>query len=227
MADNYYAATGVLVLDRVTPVITALFGAFNLDASHPGDGRAYIAHSSDSDPQWSDVADGLADLAAHLDLLAPSDDEPPTMESLLNALSKHFGAEQNATLQQLIRHQSFDDEADLETLRVIAGCFDDGHHLIAIEIEGCWSCSKPRLFEFGGNGRFLSQELSLVIDSSHALVLGEELHTALRADDVEATAVCIARETRNLLASIHDPALLARVRARAIEHLLADSASHD
>ena len=30
MANNYYEATGVLVLDRVTPVIQALFGAFAL-----------------------------------------------------------------------------------------------------------------------------------------------------------------------------------------------------
>jgi len=28
MANNYYEATGVLVLDRVTPVIQALFGTF-------------------------------------------------------------------------------------------------------------------------------------------------------------------------------------------------------
>ena len=32
MANNYYEATGVLVLDRVTPVIQALFGAFALAA---------------------------------------------------------------------------------------------------------------------------------------------------------------------------------------------------
>lgn len=38
MANNYYEATGVLVLDRVTPVIQALFGTFALDESHPGNG---------------------------------------------------------------------------------------------------------------------------------------------------------------------------------------------
>ena len=31
MSNNYYDATGVLVLDRITPVMTALFGGFNLD----------------------------------------------------------------------------------------------------------------------------------------------------------------------------------------------------
>lgn len=31
MAQNYYDATGTLVLDKVTPIIKALFGGFNLD----------------------------------------------------------------------------------------------------------------------------------------------------------------------------------------------------
>ena len=43
MANNYYDATGVLVLDQVTPVITALFGGLKLDASYPGNGEVYIA----------------------------------------------------------------------------------------------------------------------------------------------------------------------------------------
>lgn len=30
MANNYYDATGTLVLDKVTPVIKALFDGFNL-----------------------------------------------------------------------------------------------------------------------------------------------------------------------------------------------------
>lgn len=52
MANNYYDATGVLVLERVTPVITTLFGAFNLDADYPGNGQAYIARIAESnDPQ--------------------------------------------------------------------------------------------------------------------------------------------------------------------------------
>jgi len=38
MSNNYSDATGVLVLDRITPVITALFGGFNLDETYPGDG---------------------------------------------------------------------------------------------------------------------------------------------------------------------------------------------
>ena len=63
MANNYYEATGVLVLDRVTPVIQALFGAFALDESHPGNGQAYIAQIAETtNPQWPDVLDGLENI---------------------------------------------------------------------------------------------------------------------------------------------------------------------
>ncbi|GHU04838.1 hypothetical protein FACS1894158_05990 [Betaproteobacteria bacterium] len=69
MANNYYDATGVLVLSQVTPVIKALFGAFHLDETYPGDGQAYIARISESNnPLWDDVQDGLADLAVELGL---------------------------------------------------------------------------------------------------------------------------------------------------------------
>jgi hypothetical protein len=46
MAQNYYDGTGVLVLDKVTPVIRGLFGLFRLDETYPGDGRVYIGVSS-------------------------------------------------------------------------------------------------------------------------------------------------------------------------------------
>src|SRR3546814_10790690 len=40
MANHYCEGTGVLVLERVTPVIKALFGAFALDQNYPGNGRS-------------------------------------------------------------------------------------------------------------------------------------------------------------------------------------------
>lgn len=224
MANNYYTATGVLVLDQVTPVITALFGAFELDASHPCEGKAYIAH--DGYIAWSDIADRLAVLAAQLDLPAPSEDDPPTITSLLCALADHFGADQNEELAHLIEHHSFEDATNLDALLLIAGAFDDGHCLTAIEIEGCWRCDRPRLFAFGGDGCFLSRELSLTSESRQALALGRKLHPAVRANDVEACAELFAREILNLLASINDSAFKSRVRTRVIERLIVHAASH-
>ena len=137
MANTYSDATGVLILDRVTPVISALFGAFRLDASYPGNGRAYIARLAEiNDPQWSDVLDGLLTLAAQLDLPAPDDaegedgedrDAELSMPALIDLIAPHFGADQNQDLANLIEHHPFEGSADLDALFLIATCFDDGH----------------------------------------------------------------------------------------------------
>ena len=110
MANTYSDATGVLILDRVTPVISALFGAFCLDASYLGNGKAYIARLAEiNDPQWSDVLDGLMALAAQLDLPAPDDaegedgedrDAELSMPALIDLIAPHFGPQTAAILHK-------------------------------------------------------------------------------------------------------------------------------
>jgi hypothetical protein len=219
MANNYYEATGVLVLDRVTPIIKALFGAFALDESCPGNGQAYIAQIAETNnPQWTDVQEGLADLAAQLGIPTP-DDEGSSIPPLLELLAAHFGADQNEELQNLIEHHQFEDSADLEALFLIASCFDDGHYLTAIQFEGCWYCSKPRLFEFGGNGCYLSREIQVFRASSQALELGDQLRKTILATDIEEASALIALEAANLLAGINDEQLRMNVRRRVAERL--------
>ncbi|CAM5345805.1 hypothetical protein AFAE65S_01307 [Alcaligenes phenolicus] len=219
MANNYYEGTGVLVLERVTPVIKALFGAFALDESHPGNGHAYIAQIADTnDPRWTDVLDGLEDLAAQLGIPMPAD-EGLALPPLLERLAAHFRAEQDAELENLIEHHKFEDSADLEALLLIATCFDDGHHLSAIQFEGCWYCSKPRLFEFGGNGCYLSREVQVFKTSSQALQLGDQLRKTILAADIEEASALIALEAANLLAGINGEQFRLKVRHRVAERL--------
>ena len=219
MANNYYEGTGVLVLDHVTPVIKALFGTFALDESHPGNGQAYIALIAETnDPRWTDVLDGLEELAAQLDIPMP-DDEELSIPPLLERLAAHFGAEQDEELENLIEHHQFEDSADLEALLLIATCFDDGHHLTAIQFEGCWYCSKPRLFEFGGHGCYLSREVQVFRTSSQALQLGDQLRKAIVATDIEEASALIALEAANLLAGINDEHFRLSVRHRVAERL--------
>jgi hypothetical protein len=219
MANNYYEATGVLVLDRVTPVIQALFGAFALDESHPGNGQAYIAQIAETtNPQWPDVLDGLEDLATQLGIPMP-DDEGLSIPPLLELLAVHFGADEDEELGNLIERHSFEDTADLDALFLIATRFDDGHHLTAIQFEGCWYCSKPRLFEFGGNGCYLSREVRVISSSSQALQLGDQLRKAIVAADIEEASALIALETINLLAGVSDEPFRMNLRRRVAERL--------
>jgi hypothetical protein len=171
MADNYYDATGVLVLDRVTPVITALFGRFNLDGNYPGNGKAYIAWLSETgDPQWDEVWDDLSDLARQLKIDLPDDDSPSTA-SILKRLAEYFDGLDEA-LDRFIERQPFDDSANIEALFQIATRCNDGHNLSALQFQGAWYCGKPRLFEFGGDACFLSREVNLYSTSNQTLNLG-------------------------------------------------------
>ncbi|AUT46444.1 TPA: hypothetical protein RVE07_000113 [Escherichia coli] len=213
MANNYYDATGVLVLDRVTPVITALFGGFKLDASHPGDGQAYIALvAEDNNPSWVDLCAGLSELATSLGLPLPDDSQ--TVEPLLASLSLHFGADQDEALAHLIEHHLFEDAADLDALFLIATRFDDGHGLQEIRFEGCWHCSKPRLFNFGGDAQFFSREFVAYCTSGQALQLGDSVRQALLRQDLEAVASHFTREVQRLLAGIQDESVRVQTQKR-------------
>ncbi|GAD24662.1 hypothetical protein [Acidovorax sp. MR-S7] len=219
MANNYYEGTGVLLLDRVTPVIKALFGAFALDENYPGEGQAYIAHMADADtPTWRRVLDGLEGLAAQLSIPMP-DDEGLSIPPLLELMASYFGVDENDELGNLIEHHVFEGTADLDALFLIASSFDDGHHLTAIQYEGCWHCCKPRLFEFGGDGCYLSREVQIFRASSQALQLGEQLRKAILAADIDEASALFALEAGGLLAGINDEQFRMNVRHRVAERL--------
>lgn len=217
MANNYYDATGVLVLDKVTPVITALFGGFKLDASYPGNGEVYIAKiSEDNDPTWDDVRESLADLARELGL--PPADLEDTTAGRLQMLTAHFGADEDQVLCNLIDQE---DSADLADLYRIALTLDDGHGLKAIKVEGCWHCSKPRLFEFGGHGDYFGRHCNISGNSSNVLLLGNDIDIALESGDLDKGADRILRETEQLLSGVTNADVRATLRTKLSERLVA------
>ncbi|HDT1677246.1 hypothetical protein [Agrobacterium tumefaciens] len=220
MANNYYEATGLLSLERVTPVIVALFGAFHLDANYPGSGRAYIARIAETnDPQWDDVLEGLTGLAEQLGI-SPNAEAEATIVVVLEKLAAHFHADQDEAFENLLEHHSFEGDADLEVLFFIASCFDDGHNLVSIQFEGCWYCSKPRLFEFGGHACFISREISLFSDTPQMLRLGKDLHRALQEGNITEAAARITFATAGFLAGIQDSNSRKALRKRVAESLL-------
>ncbi|MDR8402146.1 hypothetical protein NE850_38130 [Paraburkholderia sp. USG1] len=170
----------------------------------PGDGQAYIARiSEENDPDWNDIRDGLTRLAAQLDLPCPEEDDL-TIDALLRLLAGHFHVDNDDGLNALIDARSFKDAADLETLFVIAISLDDGHGLRAIQLEGCWHCSKPRLFEFGGDGAFISREIIHYGNTRQPIEFGSRLREALIAGDLDTATAMLATMVRKTLAGITD-----------------------
>lgn len=194
MAYNYYDATGVLVLDQVTPVIKALFGAFKLDADYPGDGEVYIAKiAEDNDPTWMDVREGLVDFATSNGGIAIS--ESATDEAIIKALLGRYGCNEYPALFSIDEYDSVEPSELFELARIL----DDGHGLRAIKFEGCWHCSKPRLFEFGGSGSYIGLQYSGFGSSNDPIAFGHAIDKALVANDTVGAAAVIRERIERLL----------------------------
>lgn len=208
MANSYYDCTGALVLGKVTPVIKALFGAFNLESGEPGSGEVSIAKISESDSlTWDDVLDNFDELITQLAIPAP--DQPyQTVSDYLGILAKHFGTADDKFIQELIQRDDFEDDPSLGTLFGLADRFDDGHGMKAMKLEGCWHSDRPRLFAFGGDGAYHSRNFRHSVSSSDARELGEAMDAALANDDLDAAAGRIMKEVDVILKSVTD----ARVR---------------
>ncbi|MDF8361347.1 hypothetical protein [Achromobacter anxifer] len=219
MATNYYDGIGVLVLARVTPVIKAMFGVFALDEGYPGRGMASIAQMSETDePRWSGVLFGLEDLARQLGIPVP-DSEWQSLTTLLQLMAPLFGANEKPEFENLLKNHEFEDVLDLESLFLLATCFDDGHGLTAIKFEGSWRCDEPLQSEFGGASYYLSREVRLIGLSGQALLFGSQLRDALKFSDVKRASDLIAQETTNLLAGIRNEEFRMSVRHRVAERL--------
>ena len=229
MANNYYDMTGVLVLKQVTPVIKALFGPFDLDETVGGAGCAYIADMAESTSHsWESVLENLRSLVAALGLTLPADaetaesdeDDEDDVKAHLQVLATHFGADSNEELANLLEHNDFEDDADLDDLFTIAKAFDDGHGLTGYKTEGCWHSSQPRLFEFGGGGSFTGMHVTVSGSSDQAVQLGEDMENALAVGDSAKAGDILSRQVGSILAGVYDENSRAAVRA-SLSSLLA------
>lgn len=226
MANNYSDMTGVLVLDKVTPVIKALFGVFELDENYPGNGQAYIACISESSScSWASVLENLQELAEDLGLNLEDDEgnEAQDMDEVLHVLSRHFKAEYNVDLANLIERSSFEDDADLDSLFTIAKAFGDGHGLKSYKTETAWHCSKPRLFEFGGAGEFTGSHVAVSGSSTQVTQLGEELEAAVASGDTDKAAEVLRKKVGSILAGVYDEAAREAIRSKLSELLNTES----
>ena len=71
-------------------------------------------------------------------------------------------------------------------------------------MEGCWYCDKARLFNFGGEGSFISREYSVYGATGHVLFVGNRIRQALLVNDLETATNELVIETRRLLGGIGD-----------------------
>ena len=89
MSNTFHDTTGVLTFRgpaQATPVIKALFGAFELDTTIPGSNQAYIAKIAEtSSTSWDAVVDEITSNAGGLGIELPElTADQSTIEELLS-----------------------------------------------------------------------------------------------------------------------------------------------
>ena len=226
MANHYYDMTGVLRLKAVTPVIQALFGAFDLDETFPGEeGEAFVANISESTVcSWEAVATYVGNLVRSLCPDASCDElcDICAMTDLgcqLAVLAKHFGVAEHheyLAIARTFEADSFDEceDADLEMLFKLACLFNDGHGLSVLKTSGAWHTDRVKSFGFGGDGLFAGLKASGYLSSAKTLSLTESLDTRLHEGKEDDAAELLFKHVETLLNGIHDADQRERVRSR-------------
>jgi hypothetical protein len=210
MSNNYSDSTGILIFGAgggVTPIIATLFAVYEVLPTFPTDQAMIKAMSESSSTDWGNVTDHLIEYAEERDIALADRDN---LAQILIDIGVHHGVtceKYRALAAQADRESAGGTgDADLGTLFDLADMLDDGHHLEAIRWEGAWHCDKPRLFEFGGYGRFDSTRVSVQECSSTLSGFGANLHDALKARDMELAGKLVLSKTRDVFDAILDDA---------------------
>ncbi|WP_321967057.1 hypothetical protein [Burkholderia cepacia] len=229
MSNNYYDATGVLEFSAnavITPVIRALFRPFKLDEDdlrRSPSTTVYIAHlAEDNNTDWETIFASIAEEAQGIGIRPLTDDHDESSMMWLEALIAKFVHSDEGLgdlLDRIARDAQSHSDADLEALYAIAMLCNDGHNLKAIHMEGCWHCSKPRLFEFGGIGEYRGLAFSITRSSTEALRLGSALSAALESSNLDVAAQLVAEDLEKVLAGVTGAEVRSVLRAKVLERI--------
>lgn len=148
------------------------------------------------------------------------DDDEDDIKYWLVALANKSGVEFTPEFIDFIENEGFDCDPDLKTLFDLSQWFNDGHNLKAIAMEAAYTCSKPRLFEFGGRGQFIGKQLCFVTTSAKAIGLGEQINDALSIGDIAKAGELMGAEAMDMLNSVLEYACRDEIAKIMAQHLL-------
>ena len=231
MANTYYNTTGVLHLERVTPVIRALFGHLELDPTYPGNGQTYIADLAEqTNNSWSEVLKGVRELLIKKgkipsESLTNGDEDDEYIVAVgkenIQKLGELINLDGSLKLPALLAQIELDNSPGLVELFRLAELLDDGHGLTACNVQSSWHCSKPKIGEFGGSGEFIGKHAHTASTSYQAESLGLALEAALSSPENSVTAAACVIQTKlsMMLLSIQDDTVRAAVTAQLVDQL--------
>lgn len=140
-----FEATGMIMVERITPIITALFGEY-LQQTETCMGGVFVKLWEESPPTWRSVHKALVRLSDQLDMPIPRKQQA-TIQGQLDWMSWFLLGEESKDLNAFLKKFSFEGYADVETLVFLSDVLDDGHGLFASRFEGRLAHGVPALLQ--------------------------------------------------------------------------------
>lgn len=220
MANNYYQFTGLVTVDKLTLVIKAILGPYLYEDTEPDTKQFIIARDEgDGELTWLTLLEGLSELGKY-------EPEHTTIEEALRKVAINIDAidpMEHVLLDPTFRIPSkesdsygYDDYLSWNEVFRILVALDDGHHISSIMVEGAYTCSRMRLFEFGGTAVFISERVKLDRETSMDTAYAEELDRAL-TESVDAATEVIGRRIMYLMREVRDPAMRLEIQHQLLE----------
>ncbi|MDP2759891.1 MAG: hypothetical protein Q8O64_05725 [Sideroxyarcus sp.] len=217
MANCYSDGTGLIRLKKITPVIKAIFGAFEVRDYE--DGLAFIQQESESSHSTS--YGGICEQIGNVD----RDDilSSEEVQDVILGFAESFG--KRAEVEVLIKDCTFafdpEEDANLVFLFDLAQILDDDHGMTEISFSAGWHGDRMRLGYFGGFGEVINKDFKCASGSGSAEHLAERMTPAIQRGDVAEIAGILRKRVGVMIDGIADPALREKVR----EQLLQDTPS--
>jgi len=230
MANNYQDIVGQIYLEKMTPVIAALFKTYNLNphSNYPGNGAygIWCGELVGNDyPTWDSFAESLRELCQQLNIVVDDgniEEENEFYAYLLKLLFTFFGAIDKEDAKAYIEIARTCDSYDFVELRYlfnIAQLMNDGHGLKRYEVDSAFYCSKPRHQEFGGYGEYHSHHVHSFEGSIQACLFGAALEEDLLAKRYDAAAARIVDKTARSLNCITNPEDRQKVQSLVVKEM--------
>lgn len=220
--NNERQISGVLVVQKLTPVISTLFSGFQLDLTRLPNGHLYFSKSAKAaDLLWSELHRHLRSLIRQMGLTPKLNSVGSIWEYLL-ALATHFDTHRDPELLNTLTNLNFDGQVHPSALFFFATRFNDGHGLRAMKFQDVapvnyqdhLECYDYR--EYHGRNIWISDRLN-----TPGLV-GHQIDAALDHGDLDKAAHRLFAQIEHQLNGVFKLSVRNSLRAKIAEHLLSE-----
>lgn len=213
MPNTYSDASGFLYLKKITPVILAFLGGYDIKLQDAARGIAEVLDVGNSaDRSWESIHTRVVELLNSYQITVP---ENAPIEILLKLLGQHYG--QVEETERLINEIDFSSLTEIDNLFDLARIFDDGHEATRLHWEIAYHCDHPIAGKFGGSAIFAGKGYRYSLGTAAVLSQTSHIDAAANSSDVQKAAEKIKQILDTLLIGFTDQQFAQEVRNTLFE----------